>query len=234
MLSPKMKLPLKFFFFFYFTISLIYGVDKWKSGNLFNIVTLDKLHTSSFQYLLNGKKVELTIHKSRSISHPYGEEEKNFLLYSNRKNKLGEWIPDAEAMLPKDASRLLFILKKKANPSVKGQIYDIHVLKDDLNSFSQGSLRFINFCDQPTAFEIGKEKFIVNPESGHTISNPSENNLDVRVKAYQMIQTENQFTKKLVYINAWSQRENQRTDVLISKKKNKNVTIERIKQTINE
>jgi hypothetical protein len=49
-----------------------------------------------------------------------------------------------------------------------------------------------------------------------------------------MIQTENQFTKKLVYINAWSQRENQRTDVLISKKKNKNVTIERIKQTINE
>ena len=191
----------------------IAGFGEATQGNYFQVIATNADINKNIWYVFQNEKVELVASKvirSKDYRYDLGER---IAFYGDRLDTEGAPIPEAIAMLPEGASRLLFLFKKLPETDKNGLNYHVFVLNDDTLVFPFGSFKFINMSALDTAIKLGDEKFSLNIGESRCIAIKPPEVGDIRIGILAKDPRELAWTPR--YSNGWGHRSNLRTLVFI-------------------
>ena len=191
----------------------ISGFGEATQGNYFQVIATNADINKTIWYNFQNERVELVASKvirSKDYRYDLGER---IAFYGDRLDTEGAPIPEAIAMPPEGASRLLFLFRKLPEMDENGLNYQVFVLNDDTLVFPFGSFKFINMSSLDTAIKLGDEKFSLNVgESRCVVVAPPEVG-DIRIRILAKDPRGVAWTPS--YSNGWGHRTNLRTLVFI-------------------
>lgn len=191
----------------------ISGFGEENKGNYFQVIATNAGINKNIWYYFRNQKVELVASKvirSKDYSYDLGER---IAFYGDRLDTEGAPIPEAIAMVPEGASRLLLLFKKLPETDKNGLNYQVIVLNDDTLVFPFGSFKFINMSSLDTAIKLGDEGFPLNVGESRCIAIKPPEVGDIRVGILAKNPGEMAWTPS--YSNGWGHRSNLRTLVFI-------------------
>lgn len=199
--------------FFVILFIPVVGFGEANKGNYFQVIATNADINKTIWYNFQNEKIELVASKvirSKDYRYDLGER---IAFYGDRLDTEGAPIPEAIAMVPEGASRLLLLFKKLPKTDKNGLNYQVFVLNDDTLVFPFGSFKFINMSSLDTAIKLGDEGFSLNVGESRCIAVKPLEVGDIRIRILAKDPREAAWTPS--YSNGWGHRTNLRTLVFI-------------------